>query len=190
MAFATAAGAGLVTTAFVSTGSLPERLAWIAAALLIELRLITNLLDGMVAVEGGKLSPLGGLFNEAPDRLSDVVVLVGLGYASGGSAAAGFAASIGALLTAYVRALGVTLGARNHFAGPLAKPHRMHLVAALSAVMAFAPAAWREHNIVEAVLWVVAGLCVMTVINRLRLIVIDLSDKSNQEFLPDERRRP
>src|SRR5580698_906135 len=39
----------------------------IAAALCIPMRLLCNMLDGMVAVEGGKQSKTGALFNELPD---------------------------------------------------------------------------------------------------------------------------
>src|SRR6266498_1573126 len=35
----------------------------------IQLRLLMNLLDGMVAIEHDKKSLVGGLFNEVPDRI-------------------------------------------------------------------------------------------------------------------------
>jgi hypothetical protein len=37
---------------------------------------------------------------------------------------------VGALLTAYVRLLGGSLGAVQHFCGPMAKPHRMAVLTA------------------------------------------------------------
>ena len=43
------------------------------AALCIQLRLVCNLLDGMVAVEHGKGSPSGPIWNELPDRFADVL---------------------------------------------------------------------------------------------------------------------
>ena len=55
------------------------RLNFLAAALFIQARLICNLLDGLVAVEGGKKTPTGGLFNEVPDRFCDAFTLIGLG---------------------------------------------------------------------------------------------------------------
>jgi hypothetical protein len=45
----------------------------IAAAVCVQHRLLCNLLDGMVAIEGGKSSATGALFNEVPDRLSDAL---------------------------------------------------------------------------------------------------------------------
>ena len=51
----------------------------LAAAMAMPLRLLCNLLDGMVAVEGGLKTPSGALYNEFPDRLSDPLILVGAG---------------------------------------------------------------------------------------------------------------
>lgn len=97
---------------------------FLAAALGVQLRLLCNMLDGMVAVEGGRGSPTGPLFNEAPDRIEDSLLLVAAGYAAG-LAWAGWLAALLAMLTAYVRALGGSLGFAQDFRGPMAKPHRM-----------------------------------------------------------------
>ncbi|PPD46517.1 MAG: CDP-diacylglycerol--glycerol-3-phosphate 3-phosphatidyltransferase [Methylocystis sp.] len=100
---------------------------FLVAAACVQLRLLCNLLDGMVAVEGGRGGPLGGLYNEVPDRIADSLFIVALGYAAG----AGLLGWLGALLaalTAYIRALGGSLGLPQDFRGPLAKPHRMALL--------------------------------------------------------------
>ncbi len=100
---------------------------WFVAAAGIQLRLFCNLMDGMLAVEGGLKSSTGELFNEIPDRIADALILVPLGYAGETSTtvALGWAAACGAVFTAYVRALGTTLLLRHDFCGPMAKPHRM-----------------------------------------------------------------
>ncbi len=49
----------------------------ILAAVCVQLRLLCNLFDGMVAVEGGKSSPVGGLYNEVPDRVADTLFFLG-----------------------------------------------------------------------------------------------------------------
>ena len=76
----------------------------LAAALFIQLRLLCNLLDGMVAVEGGKSTPDGPFWNEAPDRVSDILIITGLGYGIGepslGWAAAALAMSASTLIVA------------------------------------------------------------------------------------------
>jgi phosphatidylglycerophosphate synthase len=104
------------------------RLCFLAAATCIQLRLIANLLDGMVAVEGGKGGPTGDLWNEAPDRVADVMILIGAGYAAGSSPMLGMIAALVAVFVAYVRALGASVGAGQIFLGPMAKPHRMFLM--------------------------------------------------------------
>ncbi len=83
----------------------------LAAALNIQLRLVCNLLDGMVAVEYAKGSSAGPIWNELPSRFADVFFLAGAGYAaqlSGQHCAeiAGWCAAVGAVATAYVRELG------------------------------------------------------------------------------------
>ena len=88
---------------FTSRGLMPW-LFWLLAAGLVQLRLLCNLIDGMVAIELGKGSPLGELYNEIPDRVSDAATLVGLGFAAGSVPWLGFLAAILAVFVAYVRA--------------------------------------------------------------------------------------
>lgn len=102
--------------------------ALLSAAAAIQLRLLCNLLDGMLAVEEGFKTPIGEMYNDLPDRVADVVILVGAGYAIrhlSAGVALGWAAALAAVLTAYVRTLGGALGATQPFIGPMAKPHRM-----------------------------------------------------------------
>jgi len=113
--------------------------AWLAAALMIQLRLAANLLDGMVAIEGGRGSALGPIWNEAPDRVEDTAILWGLGIAVG-APGLGLWTALAAVFCAYVRALGGALGQAQDFAGPMAKQHRM-AAATLAALLGFAGAA-------------------------------------------------
>jgi phosphatidylglycerophosphate synthase len=108
--------------ALIAYGS--NGLAWLAAAVCVQLRLLCNLLDGMVAIEGGKSSAVGALYNELPDRIADSLLLVPIGYAAGW-AWLGWAAALAAALTAYIRTLGGALGQRQDFGGVMAKQRRM-----------------------------------------------------------------
>ena len=85
---------------------------------------VVNLLDGMVAIEHGKQSQLGVLYNELPDRVSDSVLFVALGYASD-LPWLGWLGALLAALTAYIRVFGAALGFAQDFRGPMAKQHRM-----------------------------------------------------------------
>jgi phosphatidylglycerophosphate synthase len=87
-------------------------------------RLICNLLDGMVAIEGGRKTKSGAIYNEFPDRVADTLFLVPLGYACG-MPWLGWACALLAALTAYVRVFGGALGLVQDFGGVMAKQRRM-----------------------------------------------------------------
>lgn len=107
----------------------PNPAGFVGCALAIQARLVCNLLDGMVAVEGGKKSPLGQIYNEFPDRIADSLLIVALGYCIG-MPALGWFGALAAALTAYVRVFGGSLGLPQDFRGPMAKQHRMAVIIA------------------------------------------------------------
>ena len=158
---AAALGAGLL---FAGTGILPGPLPWLAGALLVQVRLMANLLDGMVALGRGVASPVGELFNEVPDRVSDTAVLAGLGWAAG-QPALGLLAALAAMATAYVRAVGRGLGLPSDFSGPMAKQHRMAGATGLAVGCAVVPG-W-SGVILAWGLWAIAALSLLTAVRRL-----------------------
>lgn len=146
----------------------------------IQMRLICNLIDGMVAVEGGKHSVVGGIYNEFPDRISDTFILVGAGIAgiTFGSFVLGLLAALLAVLTAYTRLLGGTVGADQYFIGPMAKQHRMALLTFASLVCLFQPLVPFINAIVYPITLVIICLgCVITVWRRLNHIKNELESK-------------
>ena len=139
-------------------------LAWLCGAVLVQLRLLANVLDGMVAVGRGVASPVGELYNEIPDRVSDTAVLAGVGFAAG-SPALGWAAALAAMATAYVRATGRAAGGGSDFRGPMAKQQRMALVTALAVFCAVVP----SYSVLaaQAALWLILALSLLTAARRL-----------------------
>lgn len=142
-----------------------SRTGWLLlAGLTIQLRLLANLLDGMVAVEHGRGGALGPIWNELPDRIADALFLIGAGYAlrhydPAFGPVLGWSAAVLAVLTAYVRELGHALTGTVDFTGPGAKPHRM---AALTAgCLLSAIAAWALPDWDRAVLWLALALVVL-----------------------------
>lgn len=98
----------------------------ILAAIAIQLRLLCNMLDGLLAVEGGLKSRVGDLYNEVPDRIADALILIGAGYGARSlpyGETLGWSAALVAVMTAYVRLLAGSLGAQQLFIGPMAKQH-------------------------------------------------------------------
>jgi len=111
-------------------------LLFLIAGVTVQLRLLCNMLDGLVAVEFGKKSKLGDLFNEVPDRIEDAFFLIAAGYATGSDTGMtlGWVAALLAIGTAYVRLLGGALGLKQDFCGPVAKPQRMFFLTVALAV--------------------------------------------------------
>ena len=126
-------GTALAATAFSAKWA---AILYLVAIGGIQLRLLANLLDGMVAIQSGKASRVGELFNEVPDRISDTALLVGAGYASGSEPLLGLWAALAAMSTAYVRTTGKTAGAPMDFCGPMAKQHRMAVLTVAALVSA------------------------------------------------------
>lgn len=119
-----------------------EGMFWIAGAALVLLRLLANMFDGMVAVELRKATRVGALYNEVPDRISDAAVLIGAGYAAGGSVELGYLAACVALFVAYVRSTATSAGAPSDFSGPMAKQQRMYAVILAALYSGMAPSMW------------------------------------------------
>lgn len=161
-----------------------DRIAFILAAGCIQLRLLANMLDGMVALGSGKASPVGELYNEIPDRVSDLFTLVGAGYAIGGHIEMGYLAACMALLTAYVRAAGKAAGATNDFRGPMAKQQRMFLITIGALYMGLTPRDWQPTlgnppiwGLLAIVLALIAVLAFLTSMRRLMGIAAQLRKK-------------
>ncbi|NVD41156.1 CDP-alcohol phosphatidyltransferase family protein [Ensifer sp. HO-A22] len=164
---AAAAMAGLAFWLTSETQDGLRSLLFIAAALFCQLRLLCNLFDGMVAVEGGKGAPDGPFWNEFPDRVADLFILVGAGYGIG-LPALGFAAGACAVLTAYVRELGRANGAPSDFSGPMAKQHRMAAITLAAVVSAFEGLWLGDSEVMLAALVVIAIGAAFTAMRRAR----------------------
>src|SRR5438046_6314626 len=126
------------------------RILWLVAALGAQLRLTANMPDGMVALNSGRASKVGELYNEIPDRVSDAAVFIGAGFAWGGNITLGYTATLLAIFTAYVRAAGKIAGAPNEFCGPMAKQHRMLVITMIAVYSAVTPPLWQTITFNES----------------------------------------
>ncbi len=144
------------------------------AAVFIQGRLLCNLFDGMVAVEGGLKTKSGEVYNDLPDRIADPLILIGTGYAAGSIAFGvelGYVAAMLAILTAYIRVLGGSAGLPQVFLGPMAKQHRMAVITcALIVGAAVSPFGRHDETLAVALVVIICG-CVITCVRRTRAIV-------------------
>ena len=153
---------------------------FLAAAACIQLRLLCNLFDGMVAVEGGFKTKSGEIYNELPDRFADVMILAGSGYAVPSSLwlqTLGWMAAALAVITAYVRALGAAAGTAQYFIGPMAKPHRMAAMTVTCVLMAGLIFIGKSFDLVQPALVIICVGCLVTIARRVVRIVRELESK-------------
>lgn len=177
--FGLSAGVAFVGARFTENGT--RSACFVAATICIQARLLCNLFDGMVAVEGGFRTKSGEIFNELPDRFSDVFILVGAGYSLTCDAVwlptLGWIAGVLALMTAYVRALGASAGAGQHFHGPMAKQHRMAIVTAAALANALTAVLSPQYDCIGPALLLVALGCVVTIVRRCWQIIHTLESR-------------
>jgi phosphatidylglycerophosphate synthase len=107
-------GFGALALSGLSEGA--ARVVWLGLAFItIQLRLLANMLDGMVGVEHGKASPVSPIWNALPDPITDGLFFVGAGYGAilaepNLGPAFGWLCALLAAVTAYVRLLRTSLG--------------------------------------------------------------------------------
>jgi phosphatidylglycerophosphate synthase len=146
----------------------------LVAPLFCYLRLWLNMLDGMVAIAARQASARGEILNDLPDRISDVLIFVGVAYSGLATPALGYWVAILALLTAYVGTLGQAVGVQREFGGVMSKPWRMVVLHA-GAWSAFATG--RIDILDWSCLVIIAG-CIQTIVIRLRRIMAALQAKA------------
>ena len=173
-------GCALVSAAaFLSSSRWPDEgragLLLVSAAG-IQLRLLCNLLDGLLAVEEGLKGSAGEIYNDLPDRLADVLILVGAGYAATDVPTAtpiAWAAAVAAVFTAYVRLLAGSLGLTPRFLGPMAKQHRMFTLTAATLASAVEALCGTPARTLVVGLWVITAGSIVTVVRRTRSMLTE-----------------
>jgi phosphatidylglycerophosphate synthase len=154
----------------------------IIAPLFCYLRLWFNMLDGMVAFAAGKASARGEIVNDLPDRISDVIIFVGVAHSDLMIPLIGYWTAIFSLVTAYVGLFGQAIGRRREFGGIMSKPWRMvalGLGAWAMFVFRYCQAGFHDFGRLTILDWIclfiIAG-CLQTIIVRLKRIVTALQD--------------
>ena len=181
-AFAALGGALLLGAGAIDHAPIARAALLLGAAACVQLRLLSNLLDGMIAVEHGLGSTAGPIWNELPDRIADVIFLAAAGYCAGDSGIVaakevGWICAALALLTAYLRELGRGLGFPADFSGPMAKPHRMAALTLTCAVAAIEPLwGWRGQSLMIGLVVIALGTA-LTAARRTRTLAHRLAER-------------
>lgn len=160
-------------------------LLWVLAGMIVLMmvaRAFCNILDGLVAIEGGKRTKSGELFNDMPDRIADALILIGAGFATSWPDL-GWLAALLAVMTAYTRTLARGVGAPADFSGPMSKVPRMAMIFIAAILM---PVVKSEAVMVIALLIVSIG-CVVTIWKRARS-AYDFLEGQEPDLYPVEKK--
>jgi phosphatidylglycerophosphate synthase len=164
---------------FVFAGRWPILL--LIAPVLCVVRLWFNMLDGMVAVASGKASLRGEIVNELPDRVSDVLIFVGVAHGGLANPFLAYWCAILAVMTAYVGTLGQAVTGRRRFEGVMSKQYRMvALSAGAAAAYVAGPGRFGGATVLDWTCWVICAGCGQTIVVRLARVFDELRAKARE----------
>src|SRR5204863_2302858 len=126
----------------------------------------------------GKASRRGEILNDLPDRVSDVIIFVGVAHSGLMNPIFGYWAAIAAVLAAYVGLFGQALGVQRQFGGIMSKPWRMvalHIGAWLTFFLA--PQSSATFTVFDWICLIVIAGCTETIVVRLKRIIVSLQDR-------------
>lgn len=172
-----AAGAGAALYFSASFAGAQRALMLVLAVAGIQGRLLCNMLDGMVAIEGGRQTKSGEIYNDLPDRVADALIFVCAGYAARMrpfGMELGYIAAALAIFTAYVRMLGGASGLKQSFIGPMAKQHRMFTLSLACVLSIFETRFLSAGTILWSALVVINIGCIATILRRTARIAREL----------------
>jgi phosphatidylglycerophosphate synthase len=134
----------------------------------------------MVAIEGGRQTKSGEIFNDLPDRIADAAIFVGAGYAARQhpfGVELGYIAAALAIFTAYVRMLGGASGLKQSFIGPMAKQHRMAALTVACVLSIFETKFVAAGSVLWAGLMLIILGCLVTIWRRTARIARELESR-------------
>ena len=182
ISYSSIAASAAAALCFWQAGEMPVLL--LPAVAFCYVRLWLNMLDGMVALASGTASRTGEIANELPDRVSDVLIFVGVAHSQLCYPLGAYWVAIWALFVAYVGTLGQAVGVQREFSGLMSKPWRM--VALHAGAWATLAVLWFGDGVIQfggltvldwTHLVIIAG-CVQTVLVRLARIVHALQSET------------
>ncbi|MGE0748121.1 MAG: CDP-alcohol phosphatidyltransferase family protein [Rhodospirillales bacterium] len=133
--------------------------------LVLLVRMALNAIDGMLAREHGMASRAGAMLNELSDPLADAALYLSLALVPGIAAAPVAAVVVLGAIGELAGVVGQVLGAGRRYDGPLGKSDRALAFGAVALLLGLglAPGRW-----LDVVLWAMALLAALTVLNRAR----------------------
>lgn len=128
-------------------------------------RMALNAIDGMLAREHGMKSKLGAILNEVGDVISDTALYLPLALVPGFSPPLVVVAVVLAIVSELTGIVAVQIGATRRYDGPMGKSDRAFVFGLLALLNGLGAMTDRWTH---ALLWAIAALLGVTIINRAR----------------------
>lgn len=141
---------------------------WIWTVSAIALRMLLSTLDGLVAEEFNKTSPLGAYLNRLPGEITDLLIILGL---FPHTQLTWIIALL--ILTSWVQTfglLGLAAGSKTQSVGPCGQTDRLVIIAISCIVAAFGYPVWQ---------YVIPGMCIgcgLTIVLRIFRSIRDITN--------------
>ncbi len=157
---------------------------FLLAGIMIILAGISDILDGRLARETGRISKYGALMDSTIDRYSEVVIFLGIAsyFKTVGSFTLIILAITGSFMVSYTRARAEGLGMECKI-GIMQRPERMTFLA-LGAILGAIP--FTDHFLMILALWLIAILGNFTVIQRIVYIRNQLKSLNPEKNLTSD----
>lgn len=150
--------------ALLTLGSLPR--SWfLAIPVWMLLRMGFNAVDGMLAREFNQRSALGAYLNELTDVVADAALYLPFALVAPFGAPAVAAVIFLAALTELAGVVGVMIGASRRYDGPMGKSDRAFVFSVAALWVVATP---QLPPYAGVLMWLVAALTALTVVNRVR----------------------
>ena len=140
-------------------------------------RMALNAIDGMLAREFAQKSSLGAYLNEITDVVSDAALYLPFAFVPPFDWRSAGAVIFAAGLSEMTGVVAVMTGASRRYDGPMGKSDRAFVFSLLAIWIAVTPALPPWANIV---MWVVAAAAAVTIANRVRGGLRELSESTRQ----------
>lgn len=140
------------------------------------IRMALNAIDGMLAREHNMKSPLGAFLNELGDVLSDSALYLPLALVPEFTVWPVVIAVMLSVISEMAGVVSVQIGTSRRYDGPMGKSDRAFVFGLLSLLVGLGvPAAgW-----LPVALWIMCGLLALTVVNRMRRALKELSERKH-----------
>jgi len=138
------------------------------------MRMALNAIDGMLAREHDQKTSLGAILNELGDVFSDAALYLPLAFFLPFDPMAVVLVVLLAALTEMTGVVAVQIGASRRYDGPMGKSDRAFVFGALGLLLGLNLPIFPA---VRPVLWIVAALLVLTILNRARSALRELQGR-------------